>query len=112
MGRVFTSGEPEMSNHVQRYDQHVYLRAAEAQVRGLVAVGRRHCCPCRSSSWSVQLERAARRAQSPLALPQSDPQRLSSTPALLLLAALPRALDALHAAVQQPAAQRRLPGRV
>ncbi|PSC70446.1 rhodanese-like domain-containing chloroplastic [Micractinium conductrix] len=31
VGRVFTSGEPEMSNHVQRYDQHVYLRAAEAQ---------------------------------------------------------------------------------
>ncbi len=33
VGRVFTSGEPEMSHNVQRYDQHVYLRAAEAQVR-------------------------------------------------------------------------------
>ena len=33
MGRVFTSGEPEMSHNVQRYDQQVYLRAAEAQVR-------------------------------------------------------------------------------
>lgn len=31
VGRVFTSGEPEMSHNVQRYDQHVYLRAAEAQ---------------------------------------------------------------------------------
>jgi hypothetical protein len=31
VGRVFTSGEVEMSGHVQRYDQHVYLRAAEAQ---------------------------------------------------------------------------------
>jgi hypothetical protein len=31
VGRVFTSGEPEMSGHVQRYDQQVYLRAAEAQ---------------------------------------------------------------------------------
>ena len=31
VGRVFTSGEPEMSHNLQRYDRSVYLRVAEAQ---------------------------------------------------------------------------------
>ncbi|GAB4817190.1 hypothetical protein N2152v2_004236 [Parachlorella kessleri] len=31
VGRVFTSGEPEMSHNVQQYDRAVFLRAAEAQ---------------------------------------------------------------------------------
>lgn len=106
VGRVFTSGEPEMSNHVQRYDQHVYLRAAEAQVRnrgGWVTAGWHSGWDAR---WPVCT--AARAGAQPHACRCTNPTRpargaltAQRTPRCRPRAALPRALHALHAAVRQ-----------
>lgn len=114
VGRVFTSGEPEMSHNVQRYDQHVYLRAAEAQVP-LVHVWPAAACVLAAAVGSLLAWRsvwvsasAARRAAG--VAPACHVLTLNQ-PHLPLCAALPRALDSLHAALlQRPA--RRLPGRL
>ena len=68
VGRVYASGEPEMSHHIQRYDKQVYLRVAEAQVRsgcGGVTV----LCTCASEAGSVDAHVIASRCCTALLAP-------------------------------------------
>ena len=115
VGRVYASGEPEMSHNIQRYDKQVYLRVAEAQVRS-------GCGCCCGGGMTMQcwlrpvlqvlsvdapvIASSRRSESSELVL-----TALPACPATATAAALPRALHALHAHLWHAHA-RRLPGRL